>query len=79
MRIWRKWQIASKIKVIPQAEGNEVIWERALSNLILTAVKLDKRNSQYDGLFTLQTQLDTKQKIHLEAEELVYVVAGPGS
>ncbi len=70
---------SSKIKVIPQAEGNKVdLGKGSSSNLILTAVKLDKQNSNMMGYSHYKPGLDTKQKIHLEAEELVYVVAGSG-
>jgi quercetin dioxygenase-like cupin family protein len=70
---------SSKIKVIPQGQGTQVdLGKGSSSNLILTGVKLDDQNSNMMGYSLYKPGIDTKQKIHLEAEELVYVVVGSG-
>jgi mannose-6-phosphate isomerase-like protein (cupin superfamily) len=71
--------VREKIKVIPQASGNRVdIGGGSSSNLILTGANLQNINRNMMGYSLYKPGLDTKQKIHLEAEELVYVVTGSG-
>jgi quercetin dioxygenase-like cupin family protein len=68
-----------KIKVIPQALGDKVdLGKGSFSNLILTKAKLDGRNRNMMGYSVFKPGIDTKQKIHLEAEELAYVLTGSG-
>ena len=70
---------SSKIKIIPQAQGVKVdLGKGSSSNLILTGIKLNKQNTNMMGYSVYKPGIDTKQKIHLEAEELVYVVVGTG-
>ena len=70
---------SSKIRVIPQAQGNKVdLGKGSYSNLILTGLKLGNENRNMLGFSTYKPGTDTKQKIHLVAEELVYVVSGSG-
>ena len=70
---------SSKIKVLPQTHGNKVdLGKGSSSNLILTGVKLENQNRNMLGYSKYKPGIDTKQKIHLEAEELVYVVTGSG-
>jgi mannose-6-phosphate isomerase-like protein (cupin superfamily) len=77
--MWKKVGDSSKIKIIPQTQGNKVdLGKGSSSNLILTGVKLDSQNKNMMGYSLYKPGIDTKQKIHLEAEELVFVVAGSG-
>lgn len=70
---------SSKIKVIPQTKGDKVDLGRgSFSNLILTGSKLDAQNRNMLGFSVFKPGIDTKQKIHAEAEELAYVLAGSG-
>ena len=67
------------IKIIPRQEGNKVdLGKGSFSNLILTGSKLDKSNKNMLGYSVFKPGIDTKQKIHVEAEELAYVVSGSG-
>ena len=78
MRI-RKVTNSSRIKIVPQVRGDKVdLGKGSSSNLILTGVKLDNQNKNMMGYSLYKPGIDTKQKIHLEAEELAYVVAGSG-
>jgi len=70
---------AKKIMVIPHKEGNKVdLGKGSFSNLILTGSKLAKSNRNMLGYSVFKPGIDTKQKIHVEAEELAYVVSGSG-
>ncbi len=69
----------SKIKVVQFGKGNRVeLGGGSFSNLILTASKLDQSNKNMLGYSVFKAGIDTKQKIHTEAEELAYVVSGSG-
>jgi quercetin dioxygenase-like cupin family protein len=68
-----------KIRVIPHLEGNKVdLGKGSFSNLILTSSKLDKSNKNMLGYSVFKPGIDTKQKIHVDAEELAYIVYGSG-
>ncbi|HXQ93534.1 MAG TPA: cupin domain-containing protein [Nitrososphaerales archaeon] len=68
-----------KIKVVPHKQGDKVdLGKGSFSNLILTGSKLEKSNRNMLGYSVFKPGIDTKQKIHVEAEELAYVVSGSG-
>lgn len=68
-----------KIKIIPQSSGEKVdLGKNSFSNLILTRSKLENKNRNMLGYTVYKPGIDTKQKIHLEAEELAYVLSGSG-
>ena len=46
--------------------------------MILTGSNLEKSNRNMLGYSVFRPGIDTKQKIHVEAEELAYVVSGSG-
>jgi quercetin dioxygenase-like cupin family protein len=69
----------AKIKVLPFEKGNKVdLGKGSFSNLILTGGNLDNANKNMLGYSVFKPGIDTKQKIHTEAEELAYVVSGSG-
>jgi len=68
-----------KIKVIRFDNGNKVeLGKGSFSNLILTASNLNESNKNMLGYSVFKPGIDTKQKIHVDAEELAYVVSGSG-
>ena len=70
---------SEKVRIVPQVRGEKVdLGKGSFSNLILTASKLDKKNRNMLGYTVYKPGIDTKQKIHLEAEELAYVLTGSG-
>ncbi|MFI5450512.1 MAG: cupin domain-containing protein, partial [Candidatus Bathyarchaeia archaeon] len=69
----------NKIKVVRFDEGGKVeLGKGSFSNLILTASNLEESNKNMLGYSVFAPGIDTKQKIHVEAEELAYVVSGSG-
>ena len=69
----------SRIKVISQIQGDKVdLGMGSFSNLILTKSKLQNENKNMLGYSVFKPGIDTKQKIHVEAEELAYVLSGSG-
>jgi quercetin dioxygenase-like cupin family protein len=69
----------SRIRVISLSEGNKVdLGKGSFSNLILVGSKLAQTNRNMMGYSVFKPGIDTKQKIHLEAEELAYVLSGSG-
>ena len=69
----------AKIRVLPFVKGNKVeLGKGSFSNLILTGRNLDNANKNMLGYSVFKPGIDTKQKIHTEAEELAYVVSGSG-
>jgi quercetin dioxygenase-like cupin family protein len=69
----------SRIKIVPQDSGQKVdLGKGSFSNLILTASRLESKNRNMLGYSVFKPGIDTKQKVHLEAEELAYVLAGSG-
>jgi quercetin dioxygenase-like cupin family protein len=67
------------IKILSQSFGDRVdLGKGSFSNLILTGSKLEGKNRNMMGYSVYKPGIDTKQKIHLEAEELAYVLTGSG-
>ncbi len=70
---------SARIRIVPQAGGEKVDLGRgSFSNLILTKSKLESKNRNMLGYSVYKPGIDTKQKIHLDAEELAYVLSGSG-
>jgi quercetin dioxygenase-like cupin family protein len=68
-----------KIKVVRFKDGNKVdLGSGSFSNLILTASNLAKSNKNMLGYSVFKPGIDTRQKIHTEAEELAHVISGSG-
>jgi mannose-6-phosphate isomerase-like protein (cupin superfamily) len=71
--------MVKEIKIVRFEEGNRVaLGSGSFSNLILTAANLGNANKNMLGYSVFKPGIDTKQKIHTEAEELAYVVSGSG-
>jgi len=69
----------SQIKVLSLDRGNKVeLGKGSFSNLILTGANLGKANRNMLGYSVFKPGIDTKQKIHIEAEELAFIVSGSG-
>jgi quercetin dioxygenase-like cupin family protein len=67
------------VSVIEFEKGNKVdLGKGSFSNLILTDSSLAKVNKNMLGYSVFKPGIDTKQKIHTDAEELAYVVSGSG-
>ena len=68
------------LKVVPFDEGQKVdLGKDSFSNLILTSATLKGSNMNMMGYSVFTPGTDTKQKVHVNAEELAYVVSGSGS
>jgi quercetin dioxygenase-like cupin family protein len=68
----------SRVSVVPFDEGEKVkIGEKGFSNLIVTD-KTTGSNVCMLGYSVFSPGTDTKQKVHLDAEELAYIVSGSG-
>lgn len=71
--------VSARIKIVPQSSGDKVdLGKGSFSNLILTKSRLENENRNMMGYSLFKPGIDTKQKIHLEAEELAYVLCGTG-
>lgn len=67
-----------RMKVVPFDRGTKVALEKGgYSNLILTNSTVEG-NENMMGYSVFAPHTATKQKIHLDAEELAYVVSGSG-
>jgi quercetin dioxygenase-like cupin family protein len=70
----------SKMRVVPFDDGDKVdLGQGSFSNLILTHATLKGDNKNMMGYSVFAPGTDTKQKIHLRAEELAYVLSGSGN
>jgi quercetin dioxygenase-like cupin family protein len=70
---------SERVRILPQALGEKVdLGKGSSSNLILTGSHLQNENRNMMGYTVYKPGIDTKQKIHLEAEELAYVLTGSG-
>jgi quercetin dioxygenase-like cupin family protein len=68
------------LRVIPFDGGQKVDLGRgSISNLILTSTTLKGANKNMMGYSVFTPGMDTKQKIHVNAEELAHVVSGSGN
>jgi quercetin dioxygenase-like cupin family protein len=68
----------AKMKVVKFNDGLKVdLGKGSFSNLILTKSTV-RRNKNMMGYSVFTPGTDTKQKIHVKAEELAYVVSGSG-
>ncbi len=68
------------IKVVTFEGGQKVnLGKGSFSNLILTSATLKGSNKNMMGYSVFTPGMDTKQKIHVNAEELAYVISGSGS
>ena len=68
-----------EVKIIQFHRGNKVeLGSGSFSTLILTAANLGGGNKNMLGYSVFKPGIDTRQKIHTEAEELAYVVSGSG-
>jgi quercetin dioxygenase-like cupin family protein len=68
----------SKMKVVRFDEGQKVdLGKGSFSNLLLTK-SIVKNNKNMMGYSVFTPGTDTRQKIHVKAEELAYVVSGSG-
>lgn len=68
----------SKVSVIHFENGEKVdLGNESFSDLLLTS-KTVKGNENMMGYSVFRPGIDTKQKIHVAAEELAYVVSGSG-
>jgi quercetin dioxygenase-like cupin family protein len=66
------------ISVVPFKKGAKVdLGKGSFSDLLLTSATITK-NRNMMGYSVFKPGIDTKQKIHVEAEELAYVVSGSG-
>ncbi len=74
----KKGTVKKEIIVLP-FEGGEVVelGGGSISNLLLTKNTISK-NKTMMGYSVFKPGIDTKQKVHLTAEELSYVVSGSG-
>jgi quercetin dioxygenase-like cupin family protein len=71
-------KVKKEISVIPFDGGNMVqLGGGSFSNLLLTKDILSK-NKNMMGYSVFKPGTDTKQKVHVSAEELAYVVTGSG-
>lgn len=67
------------MKVVHFDEGDKVdLGKGSFSNLILTSSTLYSNNRNMMGYSVFTPRTSTKQKIHVKAEELAYVVSGSG-
>jgi mannose-6-phosphate isomerase-like protein (cupin superfamily) len=70
--------LQEEIKIIPFEDGEKVdLGAGSFSSLLLTKATAQKNRNML-GYSVFKAGIDTKQKIHLEAEELAYVVSGYG-
>lgn len=77
-KVSRKAKPKQEIFVVPYEDGEMVhLGGGSLSNLLLTKTTLTK-NKNMMGYSVFKPGIDTKQKIHVSAEELAYVVSGSG-
>ena len=68
-----------QLKILHFDDGKKVdLGSGSFSNLILTSSNLEGKNSNMMGYSVFRPGTDTKQKIHLKAEELAYVLSGSG-
>jgi quercetin dioxygenase-like cupin family protein len=66
------------ISVVPFKKGQKVdLGKGSFSDLLLTTATVAK-NKNMMGYSVFKPGIDTKQKIHVDAEELAYVVSGTG-
>jgi quercetin dioxygenase-like cupin family protein len=74
----REGKARKDIIVVPYGSGEKVDLGRgSFSNLLLTK-STAKINQNMMGYSVFKPGIDTKQKIHVDAEELAYVVSGSG-
>jgi len=77
-KLKKRKKVESNISVIRSGKGETVeLGGGSFSNLILTSSTL-KSNKSMLGYSVFKPGIDTPQKIHFKAEELVYVVSGSG-
>jgi quercetin dioxygenase-like cupin family protein len=75
----KKGKSPKELKVIRFNDGERIdLGSESFSNLILTKSTLGKSNDNMMGYSIFKPGINTKQKIHLNAEELAYVVSGSG-
>ena len=74
----RKKNNAREISTVPFEKGEKVeLGGGSFSDLLLTKETLAK-NKNMMGYSVFKPGIDTKQKVHVAAEELAYVVSGSG-
>ncbi|MDG6994525.1 MAG: cupin domain-containing protein [Nitrososphaerota archaeon] len=74
----KKQSVKQEIVVLPFESGEMVqLGGGSFSNLLLTKASVSK-NKTMMGYSVFKPGIDTKQKVHLTAEELAYVVSGSG-
>jgi quercetin dioxygenase-like cupin family protein len=75
-----KKQASKLMRVVAFNDGDKVdLGQGSFSNLILTNATLKGGNKNMMGYSVFAPGTDTKQKIHVRAEELAYVLSGSGN